>query len=253
MINIVTKNWKITNIEAIFFDKDGTIIDSHIYWGEIVKRRAKEIINYFNLNENFYFYLSEKMGFSIKKNMLLQKGPTGLHSRDVIIRTIVEILNKKNIKTNFNEIENIFNKVHSEFLNDITEYTKIIKEAYDFILKLKKEKIKLALITSDSIKNSLIILKNNNLDNIFDLVIAKENCEKPKVSGEPALFALKNLNIDPLKTICIGDAPMDKIMSENAKLKAAILVSTGQINYNSLKRITKYSVKSLKELEIKRE
>ncbi len=249
MIKLLTKNWEINNIEAIFFDKDGTIVDLHLYWGEIIKKRAKEIVHNFKLKENFYFQLCKKMGLFLKKNILSPKGPTGLYNREVIIGTIVEFLNKKGITTNFQEIESIFSKVHSNFLNDLLLYTKIIPESYDFILKLKSKGIKLALITSDSIKNSSIILKNSNLD-LFDIVIGKENCPTPKVSGEPALLACKLLNVDPLNTISIGDAPMDKIMADNAKLKGAILVATGQISYYGLRKITKYTVRNLKELEI---
>lgn len=250
MINIVSKKWNIDNIDAVFFDKDGTIIDSHFYWGEITKRRVREIISYFGLKKSFYSYLCKKMGFFITKGRLSSKGPTGLQSRERVIWTIVKSLREKAIIADFKKIEEILNKVHLNFLDKIEEYTRIIPDAYDFILKLKKERIKLALITSDSIKNTLTILRNSGIENIFDIVIGRENCEKPKVSGEPALLALKFLGVNPSNTIVIGDAPMDKIMAENACLLNTVLVATGQIGYNSLKRISNYTVRSLKELDV---
>ena len=44
MIDIKIGNEIIKNIDTVLFDKDGTIIDSNIYWGEIIKRRSKKII-----------------------------------------------------------------------------------------------------------------------------------------------------------------------------------------------------------------
>ncbi|HOJ62977.1 MAG TPA: HAD family hydrolase [Spirochaetota bacterium] len=251
MITINHKKWSIRGIESIFFDKDGTIIDSHLYWGEIVKRRAREIMKNFNLHSKIeYSYLCKIMGFSLAKEKLNRDGPTGLFDRSFIINIVVSKLRNLKIETTFEEIDNIFKKVHNDFLNEIDKYTKVIPEVYDFIFKLKEKDVKLALITSDSIKNTDIILKHIGMENLFDIVIGKENCSEPKVSGKPALFALEKLKMNAYNTVCIGDAPMDKTMADNANILKTILVATGQITYNYLKRISKYSTKSLGELKI---
>ena len=41
MIDIKVNGEVIRNIEGVIFDKDGTLTDSHIYWSEIIRRRAK--------------------------------------------------------------------------------------------------------------------------------------------------------------------------------------------------------------------
>ena len=48
----------------------------------------------------------------------------------------------------------------------------------------------------------------------------------------------------------IGDAPMDYISAQNAGIKKTILVATGQISENDLKKISDYTVKSLNDVEI---
>ena len=57
MINLKSKNFNLKNLELIIFDKDGTITDSHFFWIEIIKRRAKRICLEYNLDENMLFIM----------------------------------------------------------------------------------------------------------------------------------------------------------------------------------------------------
>ena len=54
MINLSTNNWEIKNIETILFDKDGTLVDLHFFWGKMTEFRIKEIIKYYNLKEELF-------------------------------------------------------------------------------------------------------------------------------------------------------------------------------------------------------
>ena len=54
MISLKTSNWQIKNIDTILFDKDGTFIDLHYFWGKMTELRAKEVIKNFKLNENLF-------------------------------------------------------------------------------------------------------------------------------------------------------------------------------------------------------
>ena len=65
------------------------------------------------------------------------------------------------------------------------------------------------------------------------------------------MLAIEKLQANPESTIVIGDAPMDAMMAENAKLKGSILVSTGQVDLEDLQKFSKYTVKNLSEVKIK--
>ena len=45
-ISLRTENWEINNIEAILFDKDGTFIDLHYFWGKMTELRAKKVLEF---------------------------------------------------------------------------------------------------------------------------------------------------------------------------------------------------------------
>lgn len=57
MINLKTDNFEIDNIDTILFDKDGTFIDLHYFWGKMTEMRVLEIIKRFNLKEDLFSVL----------------------------------------------------------------------------------------------------------------------------------------------------------------------------------------------------
>ena len=98
MINIASKNFRIENIDAIIFDKDGTLTDSSIYWSEIIKRRSKKIQEDLLLSKEEYYELLKVMGLDITSNKLLPEGPIAIKSRKEVIDVIISHLKKRTLK-----------------------------------------------------------------------------------------------------------------------------------------------------------
>lgn len=245
MVNLYTENWHIDNVETVLFDKDGTFIDSHVYWGRIIVLRIKAVMKFYNIEEKYFNDLCFSLGYDTKTSTLIEQGPIALLARDAVISALTDKLKIIGIKANSEKIKDIFQNVHKEFLNEIYDYIKPIKEAQILFERLKRKSVKMAVVTSDTKANTEAILNHLNLSHYFDFVLGKDNCSKAKKTGEPALIALKELNANKETTIAIGDAPMDFEMSKNAGLKGTILVSTGQIPESSLKKFVNSTVPSL--------
>ena len=126
MINIISKNFRIDNIDGIIFDKDGTLTDSSYYWSEIIKRRSQKITNDFQLTKEDYYKLNKVMGLNIITDKLLSEGPIAIKSRSEVIDKIICHLETKNLGINKKYLEDIFRNIHSEFS----------KEAYKFIVPI---------------------------------------------------------------------------------------------------------------------
>ena len=111
MINLKTKNWEIEKIETVFFDKDGTFIDLHYFWGKMTQMRALEVIKRFNLDENLVDEICLFLGFNPKTEKMLPDGITALYSRSKIIEFFKDFLLKYEIKTSVEYLEEIFDYV----------------------------------------------------------------------------------------------------------------------------------------------
>ncbi len=250
MAKLYTDKWALDNIKAVLFDKDGTFINSHIYWGEIIKRRIHAVMQHFEIKEDLFDSLCSSLGLDTKTGLLIKEGPIAIFSREVVVTSLINKLKECGVSGNSSTIEEIFKKVHENFLPDIYNYVKIIEDAKILFDKLKSVEIKLAVVTSDMHANTDAILKHLGLEKYFDLVIGKDDCSKAKKTGEPAKIALKKLNVKAENTISVGDAEMDYLMAKNAGLKGSILVATGQTPLEELLDYTPTSVEKLKEVQV---
>lgn len=250
MINLKSKNWIIQNVETILFDKDGTLIDLHYFWGKMTELRALEVIKTFNLKDNDFSKLCFYLGYDINSKKMLENGITALYSRSKIIEIFKNNLKELNVETTTRKLEEIFDNVSETFYKNIETYTKPIPSAINFVKMAKSKNLKIGIVTSDSIKSTNLTIKNYHWENLFDTVIGREASNETKESGALTRIALANLNANPETTIMIGDAPMDKISAENSGISKTILVTTGQIGKNSLTKISPYVLNDLSELII---
>ena len=250
MINLKTNEWEIKNIETVLFDKDGTFIDLHFFWGKMTELRANEIIKEFNLDKKYCSELCLDLGYDTNSQKMLSDGITALYSRAKIIEIFKRKLKKYNIETTNEKLAEIFDKVSEEFYQNMKEYTKPIEEAITFIKEIRKEEIKIGIVTSDAKESTLKTLKQFEWENLFDVVIGRESSEHTKESGIPTKLALAKLKANQNTTIMIGDAPMDYISAKNAGIERTILVATGQLDKKTLEETSLYTINSLKEIKL---
>lgn len=250
MINVSTNDWTIKNIDTVLFDKDGTFIDLHYFWGKMTCLRAERIISEYGLNDTLFNELCFLLGYDVNKDRMDENGITALYSRSKIIEIFKNDLSKYGVNTTEKKLTELFDEVNIVFYKNINEYTKPINSAIDFIKRIKAHNIKTGIVTSDSAESAMLTLKHFNWENLFDVVIGRESSPYTKESGEPTKLALSKLSSVAETTLMTGDAPMDYISAKNAGIKNTILVASGQICKENLQKTTPYAVNSMKELII---
>lgn len=249
MIKIISKHNIFNNIDCVLFDKDGTLIDLHSFWGKITELRALETIHQFNLAMEDLPRICFILGYDYEKKRMISDGITALYSRSKIIEIFVEKLKDFGIITTYSVIETIFDNVTIDFNKIFFEFVNPIEDAIELVKQIKLLGIKTGIITADSIETTNLTIKNLGWENLFDIVIGRESSNFTKESGKPTKLALNQLNISPLNSIMIGDAPTDAISANNADIKNVILVSTGQVDKKELKKYSNCVLDSLKDLE----
>lgn len=252
MISLSAENWRMNDISGVLFDKDGTLIDSNVYWGRIIERRSAAIIDYYNLSKDLFDDLCLAMGYCCNDKRLRPEGPIALVSREEVIDVMMTFLQSRSIVPSAVVLSELFVREHEAFLEEIFEYIHILPGVRDLLEQLKQHGIKTAVVTTDTVINTNETLRRLGLDTLFAAVIGKESTKEAKATGVPAIAALKLLELNAYQVVCIGDAPMDLIMAQKGELKAGIGVATGQITSSKLLNYSQYVVSSLQELKIHR-
>ena len=89
MLSLKTQNWFIDGIETVIFDKDGTFIDLHYFWGKMTELRAQEVIKTYNTPHIKVSTLCKFLGNDTDNSQMLPDGITALYSRSkIIVRTM---------------------------------------------------------------------------------------------------------------------------------------------------------------------
>lgn len=251
MITLKHRDWELNNIDSVIFDKDGTITDVHLYWGEIIKMRAESIVQENGLPGLYKTILEYKMGYDSSKGKLLPDGPIALVGRNEVIKIITEYLDKNGIKSTEEYIDKLFKFIHKKFTETkLDECIKIIPYVKEFMNNIQNNAT-MFLLTSDTKVNATKGMKKLGLADYFFSMYGKEDSAEDKVTGSLCIKILNKYNLNPNNVIAIGDTNTDIIMSRNANIKACIGVATGQVPISKLD--TLYKCNNLSEIKVIKE
>lgn len=176
--------------KALIFDRDGVILDTEI------------------INVNSAVQAFKKIGISISekdKQKVFGRNPED-YKYDFL----------KKYKFSYER----YRKIQKETYYD--QYDKQFKPNKDIlrlIRDLKKNKVKLALTTTATLKGTKRLLKKLKLENIFDVIVTFEDVDKRKPHPDPYLKTLKKLKLSAQECIVIEDTPVGVESAKKAKIK----------------------------------
>ena len=190
-------------VKLIIFDLDGTLIDT-----------LSDIQHIFN-------YVLANNGFEIKsKNFYKNNIGNGL-----------ENLLKKCLPEHFNgDFNSLSNLVRDRYKSELNTNTKIFNGILPVLADLKKNRIKMAVIS-----NKLHSLAVESVKKYFDSfemeVIGAENGFFRKPNTDSTLHILKYFNCQPSNALFVGDSVVDIKTAQNANIRSvAVCWGNGQMN-----------------------
>ena len=116
---------------------------------------------------------------------------------------------------------------------DFIDYSKLYPGVEEMLFKLQEMQIKIALLTTKLQEQADQIIDHFGLRNYFDEVTGRRPGVPHKPDPEPLLNICNLLNIDPVKTLMIGDTELDIRCAKNANT-ASCAVSFGYRSIDNL-------------------
>ncbi len=144
--------------------------------------------------------------------------------RELTHMAFIQMCEKFNIPSEERIIE-LYKIMNAEMFKE-EEIAKVtfFPEVEEILIKLKKEGVRVAIVSgnhTDYIQKTLVAHK---LDKYFDFVVGGNSCSKPKPYAEPLLKAME-LSGNPAKEDCIyiGDSLQDVACAKNAEIDGILL------------------------------
>ncbi|MCX8106373.1 MAG: HAD family hydrolase, partial [Ignavibacterium album] len=105
----------------------------------------------------------------------------------------------------FEQFIQIYKKLYFDFMND----SELYEGVYETLSYLKRNNIKVSLLTTKAQDQAEKIITHFNMENYFDLIMGRRDGIPHKPSPEPLLMICNELNVEPIETVMIGDTELD--------------------------------------------
>lgn len=245
MVTIIGKDVEFNNIQAIVFDKDGTLEDSQTFLRELGIKRTRLIDAQIpGIGEPLL------MAFGITDNILDPTGLMAVGSRleneiaaaAYIAETGRSWFEAKQIATNaFIEADKYLRSQ-----NAVT--SPLFAGSLEILQLLSAADLKLGILSADSTINVEKFVVSHQLSEYVQLAMgATQGLNKPN----PQLFiqACQKLGVEPATTIMVGDSQGDIAMAQAASAAGTIGICWGTSNTNHLQKAD-VTISSLEEIKI---
>jgi len=179
-----------SKIKHICFDLDGTLVESR----DTILKSTQAALDHLNIPHN--------IPEDVFTNMI------GKHFVDIFEELKINV-------TDFEEFILIYKGLYFEFMDSSYLYPDV-EETLKYLIN---KQIKVSLLTTKGQDQAERIIYHFNLRSSFDYLMGRRDGLAHKPSPEPLLYICKELQIDPSKTMMIGDTELDIQCGKNAGSK----------------------------------
>lgn len=204
-------------IKGIFFDLDGTLINTN-----------KLIVS------SFQYVFKENLDLMVEEQEIVQY--------------FGEPLSYTMAKYTEDRVEELVKKYVEYSLSIHDEYTEGFNGVEEGLCYLREKGFKLAVVTSKRRNTALRGLRLFDLEKYFDVIISPEDTEKHKPCGEPVLKACEVLNLSPEEVLMVGDSHNDILCGRNAGSKTCLVKYTALPLEKLLEHKPDYVIESIEDI-----
>lgn len=245
MLTIQCGDRQFPEIEAIIFDKDGTLVNSHNFWRELGLKRARLIDAQIpGIGEPLL------MAFGIQDDYLDPAGLMAVGSRyenEIAAAAYIAETGRGWLESlaiaqkSFQEAD--------QFVQNRAEISPLFAGVLESIKAFSESGLKIGIVSADTTANVTLFVTQYQLSNYVQVALGSD--PDGFIKPDPRLFleACQVIGVDPANTLMIGDAESDLVMAKQANAAGAIGICWGKPNAVHL-RNADVAIADLKEFVV---
>jgi HAD superfamily hydrolase (TIGR01549 family) len=207
--------------DLVIFDKDGTLIDVHYYWGGMVELRAKMLSKKYikpQYQEKATYELMSNMGISLETKKIKSTGPVGIKPREYIINTAYQVVKQYFDAITIEQVSSVFKEIDVYSQTHLSQLVKPLPGVEELLATLKQQKIKIAIATTDLTSRAKLAMDSIGLTHYFDCIAGADLVDEAKPSADLVNYLCDKMACEKSKTLVVGDSIVDLRMAESAQV-----------------------------------
>ena len=206
---------KLLECDAIAFDKDGTLIDSHAFWWGLYESRAEIVLS--REGKDVLDHWTRVIGVDPHRNFV---DPYGIHALGSlqeeanVLASCISSMNQIPREEALGRSREILNDADKKL--PLEAYTKTLPGVPDTLFKLHEFGIPMAVVTQDRFERVVETLHFLGLQSVIKVVVTPSEVKNSKPAPDMLLLAAKQLSLTPEKMVMVGDSMDDMEMAHSA-------------------------------------
>ena len=202
--------------KLIVFDKDGTLIDIHYYWGSMIEMRSLLLSDRFaTLPEKVSISTSlmNAMGVDVSTGLLKPEGPVGIKPREFIVSVVKEVLAEANLAATRDDVEEVFALVDEYSRANLASFINVLPGVKSLLAKLKSQNCWVTVATTDLNERAWLGLNVANIGHFIDSIVGGDQVNEVKPAPDMLIKLMHEYGVSCDETLMIGDAIVDQEMA----------------------------------------
>lgn len=231
MTTVICRDRTFSDIQAVVFDKDGTLADSSAFLRSLAQRRARLIdAQVPGVQEPLL------LAFGIEQARLNPEGlmAVGTREENAIAAAAYVAETGKSWLEAVSIVQSVFTEA-DHYLERKAPQTPFFEEVRELLERIASTGLRLCILSSDSSENVKDFVQYYELESYFSMMVG---VDRPPGKPDPSLMApiLAEANVAPASVLLIGDSTVDIQLAHASNLAGCIAVTWGGTDGSRLKQ-----------------
>ena len=240
----------LSDVGLVVFDKDGTLMDVHAYWANMVRWRCEILGRRLSLCAKDIAGLMDAMGVDVAHMRVKRAGPVGIKQRDVVLRAGMDYLESSGFGNQTNALVDAFAETDRTSMARLDELIQPIEGLRALVDSLTTCGCRIAVATTDRTDRAMLALRHLKIASSIDFVAGADMVQAPKPSPDILHLICARLDISVEHTVMVGDSVSDVQAGVNAGCQAAVGVTSGLTEAHELGEVTPLVVSSIASIAV---
>jgi HAD superfamily hydrolase (TIGR01509 family) len=218
--------------DLIAFDKDGTLIEFDVMWGRLAEAWMDELAGKANLG--LRSDLCRSLGYDPDQRCTLSQSPLSIAKTEQLLAIVAGALYRDGVPwpEAQDRTRHVFEKASADL--PLASLVRPAGDVLGLLAQLQRVGVRVAVVTTDGRAETEAALHLLDAGPYVDDVICGDDGFPSKPAPDMLLAACHRLQVDPSRTISVGDTQADLLMAQRAGAGLRVAVLTGPSDYETL-------------------